>query len=76
MPQIHHYEVTATLRFEVDGPLGCHEAVTAVTLTRLSKALKGDEPAYSDPVKSAHIISVAVELADPGSARPASGGKR
>ena len=76
MPQINHYEVEITLRFEVDGPLACHEAVQAVTLTRVAKALKGDGPAYSDPVKSAHILSVTVDDVHAGGARPASGGKR
>jgi hypothetical protein len=71
-----HYEVEVTLRFEVNGPLACHEAVQAVAETRIAKALKGDGPAYSDPVKSAHIITVIVDDVNAGGARPASGGKR
>lgn len=76
MPQIRHYEVTAVLRFKVDGPLECHEAVQAVALTRLAKALKSDGPEYSDPVKSGHIASVSVDEVNAGGARPGSGGKR
>lgn len=74
MPQINHYEVTVMTRFTVDGPLA-HHAAAQLAEARTEKALKGDGPAHSDPVKSARITSVAVDDLTFG-ARPAGGGKR
>ena len=58
MPRINSYEITVEIKFRVGGALAYHEAVRAAE-ARASKALKGDGPAYSDPVSSAEIASVA-----------------
>jgi hypothetical protein len=62
MPEINHYEVTVQIRFEVDGPLAYHEAVELAE-ARAAKALTGDVPPHSDPVKSAKVTSISAERA-------------
>lgn len=73
MPQINRYEVEATIRFEVEGPISHAGAVKAAE-ERAAKALAGSRR-YDDPVKAARITSV---TADDTTMRPrtAGGGHR